>query len=205
MNAPADQQKNEEGGMLVAALAGGAILLAIALVMFSGGDEADEKKDGDEVAAAVDARDKKSGSSKSSFQKRKVDDATRDAREDGEGGAEEPQAALSPANAPHRSSRMVAGAGMQAPEDAPKGPPEFDSDEEERTWWNRQLDGAKMLKKRRVQALEKLDEAEKKAVEGGADPQKTAESFGKKREGLQEALQRSEEKIAEIEKKISEL
>ena len=191
--------------MLVAALAGGAILLAIALVMFSGGDEADEKEDGDQVAAAVDSEDSKSGSSKSSFQKRKVDDATRDAQSDDENAAGEPQAALSPSNAPHRSSRMVAGGGMQDPGDVPKGPPEFETKEDELTWWNRQLDGAKMLKNRRVQALEKLDESEKKAIAGGADPEKTAESFGKKREGLEEALQRSEEKIAEIEKTISEL
>lgn len=189
--------------MLVAALAGGAILLAVALVIFSGGDDADAKDKGDDVSASASsaARSSKAGSG-SAFKARIVDDAN--LAEGGEGRADsaEPAAETKAPVKAHRSTRAFSEGMAAAPVD--KGPPEFENKEAELKWWNRQLDGAKSLKTRRERQMAKLPELEAKISESN-NPEKARESFERKRERLEEAMQRSHDKIAELEAKIAGL
>jgi hypothetical protein len=201
MNAPASDQKNEEGGMLVAALAGGAILLAVALVVFSGGDDEDASESGDKIAASAAGNSSKSkGSSASAIGARKVDDANA-----GEGGRDNDPNAGSASATPRKAHRTTraAGEGMSAaPVD--KQPPTFETKEDELKWWNRQLDGAKQLQTRRERQMSKLPEMEAKISEA-ANPEAARESFEKKRERLELALQRSHEQVADLEAKVAGL
>lgn len=200
MTAPEAQAENEEGGMLVAALAGVGILLAVGLMIFSGGDDADPAAEGDASAQVAEAKDgKKAGGAPSAFEAREVDDATRaNPTAVAQDGA--PKGRLNPA-----VEGMLINQGQLGPGDPSDAkPPAFDTPDEERAWWERQLADAERLKTMRQRAIDKLPEIEK-SLDGATDPDVAREQFEARKERLYEAMRNSEARIAEIEAKLVEL
>ncbi len=187
--------ENEEGGMLVAALAGVGILVAVGLLIFSGGDESATQGAGGEDAASASASAKGKGKA-SAFEARDVDDATRAARDGANNGA--PKTRMNPAVA-----GMMVNQGMSS--EAPdREPPKFDTPEDERDWWERQLADAQRLRDMRQRGVDKLPEIEKN-IENAADPDEAREQFEARKKRLILALENSDERIAEIQAKLAEL
>lgn len=186
--------------MLVAALAGVGILLAVALLIFSGGDEAAEqaKLAGDKSSASATAGENGPGS-KSAFSARKVDGAEADKLGPIAESQTRPRARLNPAI----EKRMVKD-GMQAAPAVPPKPPEFESPNQERDWWQRQLTDAERLKGMRQRAIDKLPEMEK-GIPNTDDPEAARRDFDNRKQRLENAMARSIERIAELEDTLRDL
>lgn len=181
----------KEGSILPAVVAGAGLLLVAGVLMFGGGD--DKPKSGSDKDGATASRDNEGDSSKSKkagVGGRDVDDAK------GSGGKPKPRVN------PRIQEAAVFGSLAEQPP-GEKGPPEFDTKEEEIEWWEQRLlaeESQLAMRKKAVDRLPKTREQLQKRY-----PDNFELEFERKKAIVESNLEAQQKKVAEVESKLEEL
>jgi hypothetical protein len=178
------------GGILPAALAGIGILVVAGIFIFGGGD--DDEKDKKDSAAAKRERSKDGArKDRGGVESRRADDATTPSRK-------------TPKLNPRFAGKLPTG-GM-APERAPakEEPTSFASTAEERDYWRGRVDEAQRMVEMRQRAIDRLPRLEQ-SIRDGNDPENGMKEFERRKEVVEENLERDTAKLDEAKAKLESL
>ena len=191
-------EENSEGGLVPAILAGAGILAVVGLLVFwpSGDDDAKSAKqeDGKSASAKSGRRNRDGGKNGAAARggggvaARAVDDATPGSSVKGK---------VNPALLPKKVG-MAPGIPQEEP------PPKFDNVEEEIAWYEKKLEKANTQLEARERNVERLNKSKQKA-EDSPDPGPALARYEKSKKIVEGNLEKAKTKVAEIEKKLSEL
>lgn len=193
MTSPDSKQPSEpeRGGALPALLAGAGILIVAALFIFNG-DKGETKSEA-EARGGSEARSAGANTARRAGQggvaAREVDDAT----------SRPGQPRLNP-----RLASGVVGKGM-APDTGPReDPTSFDSPEEARSYWERELDRAHAMLDTRERNLARADQLEQR-IRSGEDPDGDLARLQEKRRIVEDNLARAQARVEEVESRLAGL
>jgi hypothetical protein len=191
-------EESSEGGLVPAILAGAGILAVVGLLVFwpSGDDDAKSAKDGDKQSASAKSRQRGGGKGKDSaaarggggVAARAVDDATPGSSVSGK---------VNPALLPKKVG-MAPGLPQEEP------PPKFENVEDEIAWYENKLEKANTQLEARERNVERLAKSKQKA-EDSPDPGQALVRYERSKKIVEGNLEKAKTKVAEIEKKLSEL